>query len=465
MADLLYDVRKAYHIRKICGSLLYHNVIRIMASFHTPHTHHQDLMIKQPRIVIIGAGFGGIFCAKGLKGLEANITLLDRQNHHLFQPLLYQVATGFLGINDVAFPTRSMFLGQPNINVVMEEARGINTEARIVETGQHTYPYDYLIIATGSRYNFFGHDEWRSKTATLKTLDGAVKLRQRILVSFEQAELADDENERSRLLTYVVIGGGPTGVEMASAIADVVNYALEREFRYIKKEHVRIILLEAGPRILGAFDESLSRYAQRVLHKKGVHVCCNNAVQNIDDKIVMTPDHTIESEVVIWAAGVQATPVANWLGVAATRNGSVAVTENLSLPNHPEIFVLGDAASFLQDGKPLPALASVAKQQGKYLAKALKAEIAGKPYKPFHYSDFGTMATIGRDAAIMQLQQFKLSGWSAWMVWGVVHIMFLTGFRNRISVFITWVWTYLTYGLGARIIMHQENPDADKHPS
>lgn len=413
------------------------------------------MMGKKPHIVIIGAGFAGLFCARGLRGVDAKITLIDRQNHHLFQPFLYQVATGFLSINDVAFPIRQLFRRQPNVDVVMAEVRGVDPDRKVVDTGEHPYTYDYLVIATGSSYSFFGHDAWRERTSTLKTLDDATRLRERILSSFEKAELAQSEEERKQLLTYIVIGGGPTGVEMAGAIADAVNFTFEREFRRLKKEDARIILLEAAPRILGSFDERLSLYAQKMLQKKGVHVLCNHPVQNIDDGKVTAGDREIESDIMIWAAGVEATPVATWLNIPAAKNRTVSVTENLSLVDHPEIFVLGDAAQYMQEGKPLPALASVAKQQGKYMAKALKGELSGKSYqKPFRYRDLGALAIIGRDAAIMQASWIKLSGWFAWVFWGAVHILFLTGFRNRLSVLITWIWTYyLTYGLASRIIM------------
>ncbi len=406
------------------------------------------------RIVIVGAGFGGMFCAKGLKDAEVEITLIDRQNHHLFQPLLYQVATGFLGINDVAFPIRSMFRDQPNVNVVMDDIIAVDRDRKMVRSGNHQYPYDTLVLATGSRYSFFGRDEWQEHTSTLKTLDQAITLRQQILVSFEKAELAETEEERNRLLTYVVVGGGPTGIEMAGAIADMADYALEREFRKIRKEHIRILLLEAAPRLLGAMAPKLSEYAADTLVQKGITIQCNKAVERIEPGVVITADERIESDVIVWAAGVQANPVASWLDVPAGRNGRVDVMENLSLAGNPDIFVLGDAACAMQKGKPLPALASVAKQQGKYMAKLLSARVKGEAFtKKFRYVDLGTMATIGRNAAVMQTGMIKMSGLFAWLIWGVVHIMFLTGFRNRMTVFVTWVWTYLTYGMGARIIL------------
>ncbi len=349
-----------------------------------------------------------------------------------------------------------MFRGQDNVNVVMDEVVSVDKERKVVRSGRHEYPYDYLILATGSRYSFFGRDEWQAHTSTLKTLDQAITLRQQILTSFETAELADTEEERARHLTYVVVGGGPTGIEMAGAIADVVDYALEREFRFIRKEHVTIYLLEAGPRLLGAMAPKLSAYAEQMLKDKGVTVLCNEAVKDIGRNVVTTANHRIETDVILWAAGVQANPAAQWLDVPAGRNGRVDVDAMLSLPGHPEIFILGDAACALQKGVPLPALASVAKQQGKYLARLLNARIKGEVFdRRFRYVDLGTMATIGRNAAVMQTGWVRMTGLLAWLIWGVVHIMFLTGFRNRMSVFVTWVWTYLTYGMGARIILRE----------
>ncbi len=414
----------------------------------------QDRNDGKPRIVIIGAGFAGLFCAKGLAKQNAHITLIDRQNHHLFQPLLYQVAAGFLGINDVALPIRSLFPAKGNVDVVMEEVTGVDTKQRIVQTGIHQYPYDYLLIATGARYHFFGNDQWAPHVWVLKTLSDAIALRQRILTTFEKAELETDERKRKALLTYVVIGGGPTGVEMAGAIADVINYALEREFRRIKVSDTRIVLLEAAPRILGGMPEKLSEYAQKELEEKGVQVLCGGAVRNISEGRVTTAEEHIESETILWAAGVKAVPVSNWIGVESDRRGAIPVRPDLSVEGMPNVFVAGDAATCMQGDKPLPALASVAKQQGKYMAKLLRARVQGKEYsKPFRYHDLGTMATIGRNSAIADFNGMTFRGWSAWMLWGFVHIYFLTGFRNRVTVFFTWVWTYLTYGMGARIIL------------
>lgn len=378
----------------------------------------------QPRIVIIGAGFAGLFCARGLAGTHAQVTVIDRQNHHLFQPLLYQVATGFLGINDVALPVRSLFQGARNIEVVMTEVTGVDTNGKRVLTEQQAYPYDYLVVATGARYHFFGHDGWAEHVQVLKTLEDAIGLRQQILTTFEQAELEADEMRRRKLLTYIVIGGGPTGVEMAGAIADVVNYALPREFRRIRPEYTRILLIEAGPRLLGGMPEKLSRYTKRVLEQKGVIIHTDTDVQDIRHESVTTSQTSIDSATILWAAGVGPVPIAGWLEIAPDKRGAIPVKPDLSVEGKDGIFVLGDAATSMQDRKPLPALASVAKQQGKYLAKYLKQRMAGKACKPFRYRDWGTMATIGRNEAAADFGTFTVAGWLGWVLWGLVHIYF-----------------------------------------
>lgn len=415
-------------------------------------------MADLPRIVIVGAGFGGLFCARGLMGAQAQVTLIDRQNHHLFQPLLYQVATGFLGINDVALPVRSLFHSKGNIDVVMAEVTGINTYTRCVLTDNATYDYDYLVLATGAKYHFFGHDEWAQHVQVLKTLEDAIGLRQQILSTFEQAEIEQDEMRRKKLLTYVIIGGGPTGVEVAGAIADVVNYALPREFRRIGPKDAQIILIEATPRLLGSMPEKLSAYTKRMLEQKGVIIKCNTKVQDIGNQLVTTNHGNIDSATILWAAGVRPIPIAGWLDVEPDKHGAIAVQPDLSVEGKERGYVLGDAATMLQEGKPLPALASVAKQQGKYLAWSLKQRIAGNPPKSFHYQDWGTMATIGRNEAVADFGKFTVTGWLGWVLWGIVHIYFLTGFRNRIVVFLTWVWTYATFGIGSRIILRRESP-------
>ncbi|MCE3237637.1 MAG: FAD-dependent oxidoreductase [Gammaproteobacteria bacterium] len=408
------------------------------------------------RVIVVGAGFGGLFCAKGLADKNVQVTLIDSQNHHLFQPLLYQVATGFLGINDVAIPIRSLFRNKSNIEVIMAEVTGVNTSSNLVITNGKNYHYDYLVLATGSRYHFFGHDEWKKHVFVLKTLEDAVLLRQRILSAFESAELEADIDKRKELLTFIVIGGGPTGVETAGAIADLVDYVIAKEFHHILLQEAHIFLVEASPRILANMPDTLSSYAKRVLLRKRIIIQNSTRVENIEAGQVVTSKGTIKGNTIIWAAGVKPVSLEKWLGVEADESGAVSVQENLSVKNLPNVFVIGDSATFIQNGKPLPALASVAKQQGKYLAKFLYHRIAGKEYKPFHYRDWGIMATIGRNEAAANFGNFTLKGRLAWFVWGVVHIFFLTGFRNRIAVFLNWVWTYLTFGAGARILIKQE---------
>lgn len=415
---------------------------------------------KLPRIVIVGAGFAGLFCAKGLATTHANITLIDRQNHHLFQPLLYQVSTGFLGMHDIALPIRSLFPNKGNVEIVLGEVTGIDNKLQQVFVGEKKYSYDYLVLAVGARYHFFGHEEWRQHVFLLKALADAVSFRQRILTSLEQAELETDPVKRQKLLTFIVIGGGPTGVEMAGAIADAVDYVLEREFRYIQPKDVKIILLESSANVLNAMPTSLSIYAKNILQKKHIAVQCNTSVQDIQAGYVVTnKGDVLYSNTILWAAGVQPLPIANCLGIKADKRGGISVGEDLSVSGMPNVFVVGDVATILQDGKPLPALASVAKQQGKYLAKLLRHKIKGKKYKTFRYQDWGTMATIGRNAAVASFGKFTLKGWLAWLAWSVVHIYFLAGFRNRIVVFFTWVWTYLTYGVGSRIFLNQRDED------
>lgn len=423
--------------------------------------------MDKKKIVIIGGGFGGVFCALGLRGAGAAVTLIDRSNHHLFQPLLYQAATGFLGMNDVAFPLRHLFRNRGEIDVIMDEVTGIDLAARTVLTmrgGRHDY--DFLVLATGSRYSYFGHDEWRAHCLTLKSLEDAQALRHRLLTAFEQAEFETDPRVRRSLLNFVVIGGGPTGVELAGAIADFAAFVIPREYRRIKRSDLSLTLIEAGPRLLSAFHPSLSEYARAHLTTKGVRVLCDCPVEAIEADYLQAKGHKIETRLTIWAAGVEASPLAQWMQLEAGSQKRVQVQPDLSIPGYDNVFVIGDAALVMQDGYALPALASVAKQQGKYVAKRIRALIAGPAPQPspFRYRDLGSMATIGRNAAVMQIGRMRLSGWLAWVIWGLVHIYFLTGLRNRLSVFVTWFWTYLTYGLGARILMKAEPPRADQSP-
>lgn len=408
-----------------------------------------------PHVVIVGAGFGGLNAALGLARGPVRVTLVDRQNHHLFQPLLYQVATAALAPEQIAEPIRSRFAGAENVRVLMAEATGVDLERRIVRLAEApgSLAYDYLVLATGSQYAWFGHDEWRAHAFSLKTLDDAIRIRRRALTAFERAESVADEAERRRLTTFVIIGAGPTGVELAGAFAELARFALRRDFREVDPQDARILLVEAGPRALPAFPEPLSRYAERALAGLGVTVRLNAPVEAIEPEGVKLAGEFTPAGLVVWAAGVNA-EAAGWLGAAADRQGRVTVSANLSLPGHPAVFVLGDAARFeAADGSPLPGLAPVAKQQGAYVARAIRAAASGGAPPPgFRYRDYGALATIGRRAAVADFGRARLTGRIAWALWGLVHIYFLIGFRNRLSVFLNWFWYYLTESVGARVI-------------
>jgi NADH dehydrogenase len=409
---------------------------------------------RLPRVVIVGAGFGGLSAATGLKGAEVAVTVIDKRNYHLFQPLLYQVATAALSPADIASPIRAILRGQKNAEVLLAKVADIDTERREVVLEDRRLPYDVLILATGARHAYFGHDEWERFAPGLKKVDDAIELRRRILLAFEQAEIAEDEAERRRLLTFVVIGGGPTGVEMAGAIAELAKMALARDFRHIDPRQARIVLVEAGPRILAAFPPKLSAKAERALMRLGVEVRTGAAVTRCDEEGVQLGEERIPSACMVWGAGVAASPAAKWLQAERDQAGRVMVGPDLTLPGHPEICVIGDTAHAAgPDGKPLPGVAPVAKQQGKYAAKVIQARIAGRPAPgPFRYRNLGNLATIGRRAAVADFGWLKVSGRFAWLLWGLVHIYFLIGFRNRVAVLLDWIWAYLTFQRGARLI-------------
>lgn len=409
-----------------------------------------------PHVVIVGAGFGGLNAALGLAGAPVRVTLVDRQNHHLFQPLLYQVATAALAPEQIAEPIRSRFAGAPNVRVLLAEATGLDLDRRVVELAEApgSLGYDYLVLATGSEYAWFGHDEWRAHAYSLKTLDDAINIRRRALTAFERAESVADEAERRRLTTFVVIGAGPTGVELAGAFAELARFALRRDFRQVDPRDAKVLLVEAGPRVLSAFPEELSEYAARALSELGVTVRLNAPVEAIEPGGVRVAGEFAPAGLVVWAAGVKAEAVAEWTGGAADRQGRLTVRGDLSLPGRPNVFVLGDAARYeAEGGAPLPALAPVAKQQGAHLARVIKAAVSGgAPPSPFRYRDYGALATIGRRAAVADFGRARLTGRVAWALWGLVHIYFLIGFRNRLSVFLNWFWYYLTESVGARVI-------------
>lgn len=407
----------------------------------------------RPRIVIVGAGFGGLSAAHALGNEQVDVVIIDRGNYHLFQPLLYQVATAGLSPADIAAPIRGIVGRYDNITVLLGEVRGVDTAQRVVHMDDRTIAYDFLILATGARHAYFGHDEWERFAPGLKRIEDAIEIRRRILLAFEHAECEDDEDERRRLMNFVVVGGGPTGVEMAGAMAELARRALARDFKHIDPRAARIILVEAGPRVLPTFPEALSREAEQQLERLGVEVRKGAPVTAVDSDGVIVGDERIEARTVIWAAGIAASPAATWIGADHDRAGRIKVNPDLSVPGHPEIFAIGDTAlSIDQNGKPLPGIAPVAKQQGYYVARLIKARLKGKQIGPFRYRDYGNLATIGRKAAVIDFGKIRLHGLVAWLIWTIAHIYYLIGFRNRLLVAINWLWAYFTFQRGARLI-------------
>ena len=404
-------------------------------------------------VVIVGAGFGGLAAAKALAQSPFEITLIDQHNYHLFQPLLYQVATAGLSPSDIASPIRSILSRQANTKMVLGRVSGIDTARREVIAESQQFPFDYLILATGAQHAYFGHDQWAAFAPGLKTIDDATYIRRRILLAFEKAETEPESAERARLLNFVIVGGGPTGVEMAGAIAELAKRALAKDFRAIDPRSARIILVEAAPRLLTAFVPSLAQAAQRSLEQLGVEVRLGTAVSALDESGVTLGAERIEARTVIWGAGVTASPAGRWLAADTDRAGRVKVTPDLSVPGQTDIFVIGDtAAASGTDGKPLPGVAPVAKQQGEYVARLLIAREKGDALPPFRYRDFGSLATIGRKRAVIQMGRVQLHGFIAWLIWCVAHIYFLIGFRNRLAVLLQWAYSYFAYKRSARII-------------
>jgi NADH dehydrogenase len=407
------------------------------------------------RIVIVGGGFGGLECAKALARAPCSVTLIDRQNHHCFQPLLYQVATAALSPADVAWPIRSILSRQSNARVVMGEVVGVDRGRREVLMGRGaSYPFDYLVLATGVTHSYFGHDTWADAAPGLKRIEDAVDIRRRILLAFERAEIEQDAGERSRLLTFTIVGGGPTGVELAGAIADMARFALSRDFRAIDPRAARILLLEAGPRVLPAFPESLSSYAERTLTRMGVEVRTSTAVTSLEAGRVATTREIIPTGCILWAAGVKASPAARWLKVEADRAGRLKVRPDLSVAQEPNIFAIGDTAAVSSgDGKPVPGIAPAAKQMGRYVGLLIAARLQNRAFAPaFAYRHAGDLAAIGRKAAIVSIGRFRLTGFAGWAFWGLAHIYYLIGTRNRLVVALDWLWDYLTFQRGARLI-------------
>ena len=413
-----------------------------------------NVAVQRPRVVIIGAGFGGLSAAKSLAKAPFDVALIDRYNYHMFQPLLYQVATAALSPGDIAFPIRTVFRRAPNVRVVLATVSAIGAEQNEVIAGANRIPFDYLIVATGARQAYFGHDDWAPHAHGLKTIGDAVYLRDRILLAFEKAETEIDPDERRRLLNFVVVGGGATGVELTGAIAELAKRTLASDFRTINPGSARIVLVEAGPRLLRQFDESLSHSAQRALEKLGAEVRLGTAVTGCDEAGISMGPERIETRTIMWSAGVEASPAGRWLGVETDRAGRVKVEPDLSLPGRPHIFVLGDTALVTGvGGQPLPGVAPVAKQQAAYVAQVIAARVAGRPVAPFHYRDYGMLATIGRSHALVQFGRVKLSGFPAWVLWCLAHIFFLIGFRNRLFVMLNWAWNFLASRRGARLII------------
>jgi len=409
---------------------------------------------QRPRVVIAGAGFGGLQATKGLAKAVVDVTLIDAQNHHCFQPLLYQVATAALSPADVAWPIRAILRKQQNARVIMARVTSVDVQARRVHTTEIDLDYDYLVLATGATHSYFGHDDWEAYAPGLKHIADATEIRRRFLIAFERAEVIEDDAERQRLLTFVIVGGGATGVEMAGAIAEVARRTLRHDFREIDPRRSRIVLIEAGPRLLPAFAPALSDYAARSLRSMGVEVELGRMVTGCDARGVTLKDGRIDAATVIWAAGVVASPAANWIDAEHDRAGRIRVNPDLSVPGRPEIFVVGDTASVIgRDGRPVPGIAPAAKQMGSYVAKVIAARVQGaEPPGPFHYHHVGDLATIGRKSAVVQLGAFRLTGFLGWVFWSVVHIYFLIGIRNRFVVALNWLWSYLTFQRGARLI-------------
>ncbi len=403
-------------------------------------------------MIIVGGGFAGLDAAKELDGAPVRVTLLDRHNHHVFQPLLYQVATAALSPGDIASPIRWILRRQQNIEVLLADVRAIDPARKTVITDRDPVPYDFLIVATGATHAYFGHPEWAARAPGLKMLDDALEMRRRMLLAFEMAERESDPAAQRRLLTFVIVGGGPTGVELAGALAEIARQTLRQDFRRIRPESARIVLVEGSPHVLGAFPDDLREAARRSLETLGVEVRTSTVVTAVDDEGVTAGAERIPAQTILWAAGVAASPLAVSLGVPLDRAGRVAAEPTLAVPGHPDIFVAGDICAFVQDGHPLPGVAQVAKQEGRHAAKNVLRAVRGEPLEPFRYVDFGSVATIGRGSAVVDIGPVHASGWLAWVFWLFLHIFWLIGFRNRIAVLGEWAWSYLTLQRRVRLI-------------
>jgi NADH dehydrogenase len=412
-------------------------------------------MSDKPKIVVVGGGFGGLAAIKELKGVDADITLIDRRNHHLFQPLLYQVATTSLGPSEIAWPIRQLVHKRREITTLLGSVEGVDPAAKLVRLeGGTAVPFDYLILATGAQHAYFGHDDWEPHAPGLKTLEDATAMRRRLLMAFERAEIETDPERRKALLTFVIIGAGPTGVELAGAIIELARITLRDDFRSIRPEDARVILIEAGPRVLANFKLEMSAYAEKSLRELGVEVMLNTPVTNVHGDGVEFAGGGIAAETIIWAAGVLASPAAKWLGVEADRAGRVKVNPDLSVPGFPTILAVGDTVTVtMPDGKPVPGIGDGAKQGGRHAARVVKARLRGETRElPFQYHHLGDIATIGRSRALIDFGWLKLTGWIGWWTWGLAHIYFLIGLKNRIFIALNWLWIYLTGYRSARLI-------------
>lgn len=416
-----------------------------------------SLTMKQTQVVVVGAGFAGINAVKKLaRNKNVHITLIDRRNYHLFQPLLYQVATAGLSPADIAVPIRSIFSDCRNVTVYLGNIDRIDLKTKTIFGKEKSLSYDYLILACGAKHSYFGHNEWEEFSPGLKTLEQATEIRRRILLAFEEAEKESDPEKQKQLLTFVIVGGGPTGVELAGAIAEISRYTLEKDFRHIDPTRTRVILIEAGNRVLASFSEKLSKRAARDLEKMGVQIWTSSRVSKVNEDSVELGQETIRAKTILWAAGVLPSSLGKTLGTPLDPQGRVIIQSDLTVPDYPEVFVLGDQAHFEENGKPLPGLAPVAIQQGKHAAKNILRKLHNQEYLPFKYHDKGSMATIGRKKAVLQFDNIQFGGFVAWAAWLFIHIYYLIGFKNRFIVFFQWAWSYITLKRGARLIVNKE---------
>jgi NADH dehydrogenase len=411
---------------------------------------------RRPRVVIVGGGFGGLYAALGLRGAPLDVTLIDRRNHHLFQPLLYQVATAGLSAPDIAAPIRSVLRGQANTTVLLAEATAVRTADRVLELADGGLAYDFLILATGSTHSYFGHDDWAPYAPGLKDVEDAFEIRTRILLAFERAERTDDPAERAHWLTFVIVGAGPTGVELAGAIQEIAQRTMARDFRRFDPRSARVVLVDAGPRVLATFDERNSRDAARILKRRGVEIVLDTRVTAVDARGIAMGERRLDAGTVLWAAGVRISPLGSSLGAPLDKSGRVLVEPDLSVPGHPEIFVIGDLAAVKSDANSgdgfLPGVAQPAIQEGRLAAKNVVLRAAGRPTLAFRYKDLGMLATIGRSAAVADIGGRTFAGFFAWLIWVFIHIAWLIGFRNRLIVMIQWAWAYFAWSRGARVI-------------